>query len=104
VLSRDLAARNIYPPVDLLASASRVMSDVTTSEQQALAGKFKETMAIYKQSEDLINIGAYKSGSNPGIDYAILKNERMVAYLKQAIHDPVNMEESIQELRNLFES
>ena len=104
VLSRDLAARNIYPPVDLLSSASRVMSDVTTSEQQALAGKFKETMAVYKQSEDLINIGAYKSGSNSGIDYAILKNDGMVAYLKQATHNPVSMEESIQELRNLFES
>lgn len=104
VLSRDLAARNIYPPVDLLASASRVMNDVTTPEQQELAGKFKETMAVYKQSEDLINIGAYKSGSNPGIDYAILKNDRMVSYLKQAIHNPVNMEESIQELRDIFES
>jgi flagellum-specific ATP synthase len=104
VLSRDLAARNIYPPVDLLASASRVMGDVTSSEQQMLAGKFKEVLAAYKQSEDLINIGAYKSGSNPGIDYAISKNEGMVAYMKQAIHNPVSMEEAIQDLRDLFES
>jgi flagellum-specific ATP synthase len=104
VLSRDLAARNIYPPVDLLASASRVMSDVTTAEQQALAGKFKEAMATYKQSEDLINIGAYKAGSNPGIDYAVLKNEGMVAYLKQAIQNPVSMEDSVNELRDLFEN
>ena len=104
VLSRDLAARNIYPPVDLLASASRVMGDVTTAEQQALAGKFKEAMATYKQSEDLINIGAYKAGSNPGIDYALLKNEGMVAYLKQAIQNPVSMEDSVNELRDLFEN
>ncbi len=104
VLSRDLAARNIYPPVDLLASASRVMGDVTTAEQQALAGKFKEAMATYKQSEDLINIGAYKAGSNPGIDYALLKNEGMVAYLKQAVQNPVSMEDSVNELRDLFEN
>jgi len=102
VLSRDLAARNIYPPVDLLASASRVMSDVTSAEQQALAGKFKEAMATFKQSEDLINIGAYKAGSNPGIDYALLKNEGMVAYLKQAVQNPVSMEDSVNELRDLF--
>ncbi len=104
VLSRALAARNIYPPIDVLASASRVMSDVTRSEQQSLAGKFKETMATYKQSEDLINIGAYKSGSNPGIDYAILKNEAMISYLKQAIHTPVSLDEAVQGLKELFEN
>jgi len=104
VLSRDLAARNIYPPVDLLASASRVMNDVTSAEQQALAGKFKEAMATFKQSEDLINIGAYKAGSNPGIDYAILKNEGMITYLKQAVQNPVSMEDSVNELRDLFEN
>ena len=103
VLSRDLAARNIYPPIDVLASASRVMNDVTQAEQQSLAGKFKETMATYKQSEDLINIGAYKTGSNPGIDYAVIKNEAMINYLKQAVHMPVTMEESIQDLKHLFE-
>lgn len=103
VLSRDLAARNIYPPIDILASASRVMNDVTTREHQAKAGMFKETMAVYKQSEDLINIGAYKSGSNSGIDYAILKNEGMVSYLKQSIDSPVSLQQSVDQLAGLFE-
>lgn len=103
VLSRELAARNIYPPVDVLASASRVMSDVTSPEHQRLAGRFKESLAVYRQSEDLINIGAYKDGSNPGIDYAISKNDGMKSYLKQSVNDPVSMSESLQELKEIFE-
>jgi flagellum-specific ATP synthase len=103
VLNRDLAARNIYPPIDVLASASRVMNDVTSAEHQALAGKFKESMAVYKQSEDLINIGAYKSGSNPGIDYAIQKYGGMIAYLKQAVQTPVMMDEAVSALQQMFE-
>lgn len=103
VLSRDLAARNIYPPIDILASASRVMSDVTDEHHRMLVGRFKETLATYRQSEDLINIGAYKSGSNPGIDFAIKKIDAMTAYQKQAVVDPVTLEESVQGLQQLFE-
>jgi flagellum-specific ATP synthase len=104
VLSRSLAAHNIYPPIDVLASASRVMTDVTPRDHQDLAGKFKETLAIYRQSEDLINIGAYKAGSNPGIDYAVSRYDRMVAYLKQSVHDPVSMLDAVQELKDLMET
>lgn len=103
VLSRDLAARNIYPPIDILASASRVMSDVTDEHHRMLVGRFKEALATYRQSEDLINIGAYKSGSNPGIDFAIRKIDAMTAYQKQAVVDPVTLEASIQGLQQLFE-
>ncbi len=102
VLSRELAARNIYPPVDVMASSSRVMTDVTSREHQALAGKFKESMAIYRQSEDLINIGAYKEGSNPGIDYAVSRIEGMNAFIRQDIGTPVLIQEAVQELQNLF--
>jgi flagellum-specific ATP synthase len=103
VLSRDLAARNIYPPIDVLASASRVMGDVTGSRHQKLAGQFKETLATYRQSEDLINIGAYKAGSNPGIDHAIRKIDAMIAYQKQAITDPVTLDAAVDALQRLFE-
>ncbi|NJD37926.1 MAG: FliI/YscN family ATPase [Geobacter sp.] len=103
VLSRDLAARNIYPPIDILASASRVMSDVTDEHHRMLVGRFKEALATYRQSEDLINIGAYKSGSNPGIDFAIRKIDAMTAYQKQAVVDPVTLDASIQGLQQLFE-
>jgi flagellum-specific ATP synthase len=104
VLSRDLASRSIYPPIDVLASASRVMTDVTSREHQEAASRFKESLATYRQSEDLINIGAYKAGSNPGIDYAVEHFAEMQAYLKQAVHNPVMLEEAIQDLRIMFAS
>jgi flagellum-specific ATP synthase len=102
VLSRDLAARTIYPPIDVMTSASRVMMDVTAKEQQLLASRFKELLATYRQSEDLINIGAYKPGSNPKIDLALGKMEEMVAYLKQDIHHGVSVESALQGLRDIF--
>ncbi|MBU5638604.1 flagellar protein export ATPase FliI [Geomonas sp. Red69] len=102
ILTRELAARNIYPPIDLLNSASRVMSDVTSREHRALAGQFKETLAAYRQAEDMINIGAYKAGSNPKIDLAIARMDQMVAYLKQDVADQVTFEESIEALARIF--
>lgn len=102
ILSRDLAARNIYPPIDLLNSASRVMSDVTSKEHRALAGEFKENLAAFRQAEDMINIGAYKAGSNPKIDYAIAKMDQMIAYMKQDVSDGVGVEESIAALSHIF--
>lgn len=102
VLSRELASRNIYPPIDVMASASRVMTDVTDAEHRKLAGQFKETLAIYRQSEDLINIGAYKAGSNQGIDEAIRKIDAMISYQRQAVTDPVTLADSIAGLRQIF--
>lgn len=104
VLSRDLAARNIYPPIDIMASASRVMADVADERHRKLAGQFKETLATYRQSEDLINIGAYKAGSNPGIDQAIRKIDAMTAYQKQAVADPATLADSVDGLQQIFES
>lgn len=101
-LSRELAARNVYPPIDVLASASRVMIDVTEREQQQMAGKFKELMAVYRQSEDLINIGAYKAGSNPKIDSAIAKMEDMTAFIKQDIHNGISIGQAVEKLKGLF--
>jgi len=102
VLSRDLAARTIYPPIDVLNSASRVMMDVTGRDQQQLANSFKELLATYRQAEDLINIGAYKAGSNPKIDRAIAKMDEMTAYLKQDIHHGQDFEGSLAILREMF--
>jgi len=101
-LSRDLAARNIYPPIDILSSASRVMLDVTTPEHQALVSRFKELLAVYRQNEDLINIGAYKSGSSPAIDAAIRKYPHLVAYLKQGVGEAVSFEQAVASLAELF--
>ncbi|AAR33745.1 FliI/YscN family ATPase [Geobacter sulfurreducens] len=103
VLNRELAARAIYPPLDILASASRVMNDVTERSQQQFASRFKELLAAYRQAEDLINIGAYKPGSNPTIDYAIAKMDGMINFIRQGIHDGVSMEQSIAELADIFD-
>ena len=102
LLSRELAARNIYPPIEVLNSASRVMNDVTEKEQQVLAGKYKELMATYRQAEDLINIGAYKPGSNPKIDLAIAKIDQMNAFIKQDVRENVSFDSAVEELRNLL--
>lgn len=102
LLSRDLAAKNVYPPIDVLASASRVMTDVTNAGQQSAAGKFKEVLATYRQAEDLINIGAYKAGSNPRIDYALAKIEQMIAYQKQSIGDAVDVAAAVADLQEIF--
>ncbi|MDD2736623.1 MAG: FliI/YscN family ATPase [Desulfuromonadaceae bacterium] len=104
VLSRDLAARTIYPPIDVLASASRVMTDVASKEHLEVAARFKEVLATYRQSEDLINIGAYKKGSNPGIDYAVEHIEQMQSFMKQAVHNPVMLEEAVKDLKEMFDS
>ena len=83
VLSRNLAARNHYPAIDVLASVSRLMNDVTTREHQQAAAQVREMLATYHRSEDLISIGAYVAGSNPAIDRAIACHDRVNAFLTQ---------------------
>jgi len=103
-LARDLAAQNHYPAIDVLGSISRVMDDIINTQQRQYANKLKETMAIYRKAEDLINIGAYVSGSNPKIDYAIEMIEKINDYLKQDIDQTTNFNDSISQLAQLFES
>ena len=74
ILSRSLGAKGHYPAIDVLSSISRVMSSIVTKEHKKLAARLKMIMATYNESEDLINIGAYKAGANKNIDYAISKN------------------------------
>jgi len=104
VLSRDLAARNIYPPIDVLASASRVMTNVTDASHQKLAGQFKELLATYRQSEDLINIGAYKDGSNLKIDRAIALMDGMNAYIKQDVRHGCSVNDALTGLQEILGS
>lgn len=95
VLSRKIAERNHFPAIDVLASASRVFRSVTDENQQDWAGRMKEWMALYRQAEDLINIGAYAKGSNPKIDQAIAVNERINQFLRQKIEEPGGLEETL---------
>ncbi len=102
-LTRDLAAQNHYPAIDVLTSISRVMDDIIDADQRQYANKLKETMATYRKAEDLINIGAYVNGSNPKIDYAIEMIEKINGYLKQEIDQTTNFDDSISQLAKLFE-
>jgi len=87
VLSRSLAHKNHFPAVDVLESVSRVSPKVITKEQRQLSQKTREILAIYKESEDLINIGAYVKGSSPKIDFAIAKIDALNDFLKQDMHE-----------------
>ncbi len=101
-LTRDLAMQNHYPAVDVLNSISRVMVDVVDPEHQNNARRLKEMLAIYRKAEDLINIGAYVSGSNPKIDNAISMIDKINAYLCQSIEETISFEDSTAQLDELF--
>jgi len=103
-LTRDLATQNHYPAIDVLHSISRVMDDIIDSDHRQYANKLKETLAIYRKAEDLINIGAYVAGSNPKIDYAIEMVEKINRYLRQDIDETTDFNASISQLDQLFEA
>jgi flagellum-specific ATP synthase len=102
MLSRKMAHKNHYPAIDVLQSISRIMSSIVTDDHKEAAGKLKNVLATYQEAEDLINIGAYKSGSNPDIDYAISKIQLVNEYLKQDVNDKFTFEEEIAMLKEIF--
>lgn len=102
MLDRKLGHKNHYPAIDILQSISRVMSAIATKEHKELAGKLKTVLATYNEAEDLINIGAYKSGSNPDIDYAIKKIRAVNQFLCQATDEKFLFEEEIELLAQVF--
>jgi flagellum-specific ATP synthase len=87
VLSRRLAHKNHYPAIDILESISRVMPNIVTNEQRAIAMKARELLATYREAEDLVNIGAYVKGSNPKIDEAIRKHPNLESFLIQDMNE-----------------
>ena len=102
VLSRALAQKGHFPAIDVMQSASRVMRAVASSEHVRLAQKLRETLAVYKEAEDLINIGAYKAGSNPRIDKAIRVIEGVNDFLKQKVEDPSNFNQTIRMMQQIL--
>ena len=102
MLSRDLAARNHYPAIDVPHSVSRLMTNLVSNEHKQAAGKLREVLARYTEAEDLINIGAYVKGSNPKIDFALSKIEQVNAFLKQGTFESVDYENTINQLLGIF--
>ena len=102
VLSRNLANKNHYPAVDVLASISRVMPNIIGTEQKQYANEIKSLMAVYKEAEDLINIGAYTKGSNKNIDRAIDKNEQINSFLRQETDEKIEIDEVLTTMKSII--
>ena len=102
VLSRKMAHKNHYPAIDILQSISRVMSSIATKEHKEVANQLKNVLATYGEAEDLINIGAYKAGSNKEIDYAITKIDAVNSFLTQQVEEKFTFEETVELLKGIF--
>lgn len=98
-LSRQLAHRNHYPAIDVLGSVSRVMNDIVDEDHKKCAKELRRALAIYRDAEDLINVGAYVKGSNPAIDWAISLNESINRFLTQDVFERFSFEETIELLK-----
>ncbi|MBN1037809.1 MULTISPECIES: flagellar protein export ATPase FliI [unclassified Clostridium] len=103
VLSRSLAHKNHYPAIDILNSVSRLMNSIAPSEHIKAASIARDLLATYKESEDLINIGAYVKGSNKKIDLAISYHDKIEEFLRQTVNEKSNFDESISYLVSMFE-
>jgi len=102
-LSRRLASMNQYPAVDVLDSVSRLMIDICDEEHIKLAGDVRKIYATYRESEDLINIGAYNKGSSQKIDYAISKIDQLNEFFSQPIKEITHFEETLHNLKKILE-
>ncbi|MBR1391952.1 MAG: flagellar protein export ATPase FliI [Lachnospiraceae bacterium] len=103
MLSRKLGHKNHYPAIDVLQSISRVMSAIAKPEHKEVAGRLRNVLATYQEAEDLINIGAYKSGSNQEIDYAVEKIGEVNRFLCQRTDEKFSFEDEIRLLSEIFE-
>ncbi len=99
LLSREIAESGRYPAIDVEASISRVMIDIVEKEQLKLARRFKQIYSTYQKNVDLINVGAYKQGSDQNIDYAIEKQPLLNNFLTQGIDQKFSLEESLKSLK-----
>ncbi|AUM65897.1 flagellar protein export ATPase FliI [Brevibacillus sp. 7WMA2] len=104
VLDRKIAQRGHFPAIDILQSVSRVMSEICTPQHLQAAQELKRHMATYKEAEDLINIGAYKTGTNREIDAAIRHRETIRAFTAQGVNEPSDFDTTLQALTAHFGS
>jgi flagellar biosynthesis/type III secretory pathway ATPase len=104
VLSRALAHRNHFPAVDVLRSVSRCMPDVTSDAQRQATAKLLRSMAVYRESEDLVNLGAYARGANPELDQAIALRADLDRFLIQQVEEKEDFEGSLRRLQALADT
>ncbi|WP_201335431.1 MULTISPECIES: FliI/YscN family ATPase [unclassified Nitratiruptor] len=102
VLSKEMAQKRVFPAVDPLKSISRLAPQLVTPEISEFQAQFIQIYALYKENEDMINMGLYKPGSSQKIDLAIKYYPKCLEYLRQSIDEPVNLEKSFEDLKNLI--
>ncbi|NLM03867.1 MAG: flagellar protein export ATPase FliI [Clostridiales bacterium] len=102
VLSRQLANSGHYPAIDILSSVSRVMPNIVSDEHMKIANEIKQIVATYRESEDLINIGAYAHGSNKKIDYAIRNIDSINNFLRQSVDEKVDYDQVLNLMAELI--
>ena len=103
VLTRELAARQHYPAIDVLNSVSRLMPDLVNEEHLRASSRLRHLLATHKQAEDLINVGAYAKGSNPEIDEAVKYHEQITGFLRQGMNEKSTYEQAMQGITFLQE-
>ncbi len=103
MLSRKVAMKNHYPAIEVLSSVSRLMNDISDKEHKDAAAKIRRLLSIYEANADLISIGAYKSGSNPELDYAITRIDAINQFLQQGVDEKYSFEETVEQMKQLVE-
>jgi len=103
VLSRALAEQGVYPAIDVDASISRVMEQITDEHHKQAARHFRRLSATYQAHADLITVGAYQAGSDPQVDEAIRMRPALLDYLRQPMDQPCNWGESVRQLQQLLQ-
>lgn len=103
VLSRHLAEAGHFPAIDIEASVSRAMTDIVAADQLHSVRRLQATLSTYHRNQDFISVGAYQSGTDPRIDEAIQLHPRIMAFLQQSMSESVDLQRSIEELRQIFE-
>ena len=101
VLSREFTDMGIYPPINILNSASRVMGDIITPEHKKAVMKFKKMYALYKENEVLIRIGAYQQGTDKELDEAVAKMDKMKQFMLQSPDEIFSYEQVVQMLMQI---
>ena len=102
VLSRALAAANHYPAINIGASISRLMVELVPKEHYQLASRLRDILSVYERNEDLVSIGAYKSGSNPKLDQALKQMDAINAFLTQGINESFSYADSLKQMAAIF--
>ena len=103
VLSRALADAGHYPAIDIEASISRAMNDITELSQQALVKRFKQLYSAYQANRDLISVGAYRPGNDAALDEAVKYFPRLQAFLQQSVYEKETLTESLNKLATLLQ-